>query len=258
MMNGIFEELLSSLPGNMHFSVEFRDSSWIRSETFHMLDKYDVAYTIVDEPLIPPICEVTASFSYIPRHGRGSKPWYYYRYSNEELREWIPKIMEIAKSCETIYGYFNNHFNGYACESALKLLDLLGIISDFQTKVKMRMERSILNIKPPIYDKSKLESYTYISSDDPSILVKFFTDAGRIRRAENISDEDVSFDILSESLVKGKVKDYIVIVDLKNKIIIHNCPDFSRVSVNKQFCKHLVKFFSLMRRKLSVKILRIL
>lgn len=60
----IFEELLSSLPGNMHFSVEFRDSSWIRSETFHMLDKYDVAYTIVDEPLIPPICEYRFIFIY--------------------------------------------------------------------------------------------------------------------------------------------------------------------------------------------------
>ena len=35
------------------FAVEFRHSSWLNSETLK-LEKYQVAYTIVDEPLLPP------------------------------------------------------------------------------------------------------------------------------------------------------------------------------------------------------------
>lgn len=36
------------------YAVEFRNVSWFRDETWELLKDYKVAYTIVDEPLLPP------------------------------------------------------------------------------------------------------------------------------------------------------------------------------------------------------------
>ena len=47
---GLLEDLLDILPGEFMFAIEFRDMSWLRDETFRLLRKYNVAYTIVDEP----------------------------------------------------------------------------------------------------------------------------------------------------------------------------------------------------------------
>jgi len=44
-----FESFLSILPGTARFAVEFRLDSWL-NPTLKMLEKYRVAYTIVDDP----------------------------------------------------------------------------------------------------------------------------------------------------------------------------------------------------------------
>jgi len=59
------EELLEILPSNHEFAVEFRHLSWMKPETFQMLKRYGAAYTIVDEPLLPPETHVTADFAYV-------------------------------------------------------------------------------------------------------------------------------------------------------------------------------------------------
>jgi uncharacterized protein YecE (DUF72 family) len=45
------ESFLSLLPNTPSFAVEFRHSSWLKEETFKLLERHRVAYTIVDEPL---------------------------------------------------------------------------------------------------------------------------------------------------------------------------------------------------------------
>ena len=72
------------LPEDYEFAVEFRDYSWFKDDVWKMLKKYNVAYTIVDEPLLPPEIHVTSDFSYIRWHGRGSRPWYDYHYIDEK------------------------------------------------------------------------------------------------------------------------------------------------------------------------------
>ena len=39
------------------YAVEFRNVTWLLPETvtFRLLEKYGVSYTIVDEPLLPPV-----------------------------------------------------------------------------------------------------------------------------------------------------------------------------------------------------------
>jgi uncharacterized protein YecE (DUF72 family) len=108
----------------------------MRAETWDLLKEYNVAYTNVDEPLLPPEVHLTADFSYFRWHGRGEQPWFDYLYSKGELDEWTPMVEEAAKNVKKVYGYFNNHFHGYAPENCLYLIEKLGLLSEEQKRAK--------------------------------------------------------------------------------------------------------------------------
>jgi len=133
-------EFLALLPENQDFAVEFRHPSWLRDETWSLLREHNVAYTIVDEPLLPPEMVFTAGFSYIRWHGRHRRPWFNYRYSEEELDEWVPRVKEAAEKTEKVYGYFNNHFHAYAPENCVQLLEKMGKATRLQTKVRKTIQ----------------------------------------------------------------------------------------------------------------------
>jgi uncharacterized protein YecE (DUF72 family) len=97
-----------------------------------------VAYAVVDEPLLPSEVHLTTDFAYFRWHGKGKNPWFDYRYSKEELESWVPKIEEAAVQVKKIYGYFNNHFHGYAPENCLQLIEHLGLLSKDQELAKKR------------------------------------------------------------------------------------------------------------------------
>jgi len=130
-----FFELLDPL---FKYAVEFRNLSWMRDETWELLKVYDVAYTIVDEPLLPPEVHLTGDLAYFRWHGRGENPWFDYRYSREELEPWIPKVKEAAEKAKKVVGYFNNHFHGYAPENCLYLIERLGLLTEEQKRAKQR------------------------------------------------------------------------------------------------------------------------
>jgi uncharacterized protein YecE (DUF72 family) len=120
------------------YAVEFRSLSWMRDETWDLLKKFDVAYTNVDEPLLPPEVHLTSDFAYFRWHGRGENPWFDYRYSKDELEVWVPKVEEASRKVKKIVGYFNNHFHGYAPENCLYLIERLGLLSEEQKRLKER------------------------------------------------------------------------------------------------------------------------
>ncbi|MGD8505443.1 MAG: DUF72 domain-containing protein [Candidatus Bathyarchaeota archaeon] len=123
------------------FAVEFRNLSWMREETWRLLKQYKVAYTNVDEPLLPPEVHITADFTYFRWHGRGERPWFNYLYKKEELEPWVPEVLEASKQVKKVYGYFNNHFHGYAPENCLNLMEKLQPLTSQQTKVKSRISK---------------------------------------------------------------------------------------------------------------------
>jgi hypothetical protein len=55
-----------------------------------------------------------------------------------ELGEWVPKVEDAAKNVEKVYGYFNNHFHGYAPENCLYLIEKLGLLSEEQKKAEQK------------------------------------------------------------------------------------------------------------------------
>jgi len=111
----------------------------MRDETWPLLSKYKVAYVNVDEPLLPPDVHLTSDFAYFRWHGRGETPWFDYLYSKEELDEWVPKIEDAANKVKKVYGFFNNHYHGYAPENCLHLVERLGLLSEQQKKAKERI-----------------------------------------------------------------------------------------------------------------------
>ena len=137
------EAFFQLLDSRFRYAVEFRNLTWLLpgTETFKLLEKYQVAYTVVDEPLLPSDVHVTADFTYFRWHGRGENIWFDYRYSLEELEPWVGKVQQTAKVAKNVYGYFNNHYHGYAPENCLQLLERLGLLSLEQKKV---MERGVV------------------------------------------------------------------------------------------------------------------
>jgi len=249
------ERFLALLPRGFRFAVEFRDPSWLRSETWQLLERYNVAYTAVDEPLLPPEMICTTDFAYIRWHGHGRNPWFNYRYSDEELDAWAPRVKEAAEKTKRVFGYFNNHFHGYAPENALELLEKLGKATPTQVKVKERIQAYIAakqtRLTPEELPTSMEEA---LRLQLPRLLLAF-TDRGRIDRAETITQKEFSFVRRSPQLISAQVKEYTVTVDVAAKAIRHSCDDWEKRAPEQEFCKHVVRVFLSLPERMSKEIL---
>jgi uncharacterized protein YecE (DUF72 family) len=138
------EAFLDALPADVSFAVEFRNKSWLgKEDALDLLRGHNVAVTTVDEPLLPPDTTTTADFAFVRWHGHGERPWYNYRYRQAELEGWTKKVEAIATKTKKVYGYFNNHFHGYAVEDSLKMMDLLGNASAAQRKLLEQVTKKI-------------------------------------------------------------------------------------------------------------------
>lgn len=82
----------------------------------------------------------TADFAYFRWHGKGTRPWYNYRYEKEELEPWVSKVKEATEKVKTVYGYFNNHHHGYAVENCLQVLEMSSVLTHEQAEAKNRVE----------------------------------------------------------------------------------------------------------------------
>jgi uncharacterized protein YecE (DUF72 family) len=117
--------------------VEFRNASWISEPIFSFLRDLDISYCSVDEPnlpgLVPPECVATTDMGYVRFHGRNAETWwggdsaqrYNYLYTHQELREWEPKIKQLAASTSETHVFFNNCHAGYAARNAKTMQSVL-------------------------------------------------------------------------------------------------------------------------------------
>jgi uncharacterized protein YecE (DUF72 family) len=125
----------------MRICVEFRHRSWMsdrnRAETVDFLRSYAVPYVCVDMPQgyassVPPVLEATADLSVMRFHGH-SEAWtsrdiyqrFGYLYSEEELRQWVRPLRQLAERASTTHILMNNCYRDYAQRNAQTLIDLL-------------------------------------------------------------------------------------------------------------------------------------
>lgn len=71
-------------------------------------------------------------------------------------------------------------------------------------------------------------------------LLVFFLGQDRLRRALAIRDVDVD---RVDDRVEGRVKAYTIRVDLADKRVVHECPDWERRAGGGLFCKHVGAVF---------------
>ncbi len=250
----LMEDFFKILPTNIRFAVEFRDLSWMRDETWRLLKKYEVAYTIVDEPLLPPEVQMTSKIAYFRWHGKGVRPWYNYRYSINELEPWIPKVQEVADKVETVYGFFNNHYHGYAVENCLQVLEMLGDLTPKQAEAKTTVE-NYLKISTKI-KRPTLEAFVEPKEMTFDNLLNTFLDKPRLKRAQRIKDEELTIQEETLNQIKALIRDYHIVIDLGNCVVLHDCADWSRVLPSKRFCKHIGKLLLSLDKEKASKILK--
>lgn len=119
--------------------IEFRDRGWANEQVFELLRELNFGYCAVDEPplrgLMPPIAPASGPLGYVRLHGRNAEKWwnhqhawerYDYSYSDEELGEWVPRILELESQADAVLVYANNHYRGQSVDAMRKLRALLG------------------------------------------------------------------------------------------------------------------------------------
>jgi uncharacterized protein YecE (DUF72 family) len=109
--------------------VEFRHAAWLddehRDETLAFLERHGLTYVMVDAPrmegrnVLPTVVATTSATAYIRFHGRNAQTWnkrtgsaaerFDHLYSEEELREWVGPLGELAERAEVVYAMFNNN-----------------------------------------------------------------------------------------------------------------------------------------------------
>jgi uncharacterized protein YecE (DUF72 family) len=248
------EEFFKILPSHIKFAVEFRDLSWMKEETWALLEKYGVAYAIVDEPLLPPEVRFTASFAYFRWHGKGVRPWYNYRYNEEELKPWVPKVKEAAEKVKTLYGYFNNHYHGYAVENCLQVLEMLGVLTPEQAEAKNRVEDYLKT--STAFKEHKIEAFVEPSELDFESLLRAFLDADRLKRAKGIKDDELKIEKETDERVEAAIREYHIVIDFETRTILHDCADWSKMLPAKRFCKHIGKLLLSMDIEKATNVLR--
>lgn len=118
---------LDFLPDTVNFAVEFRHTSWDEEDDYDFLKERNTAFVVTDSPKMLPKVQITADFGYVRWHGRNSKLWYNYTYSEDELKKWVPKVEHIVEKTKNSYLHFNNHPRGQAIKNARMFKDLMGI-----------------------------------------------------------------------------------------------------------------------------------
>ena len=123
--------------------VEFRNASWMteenRAETLDFLTTYAVPYTVVDMPQgyrssVPPVLAATSDLSVVRFHGHSDK-WqskdiyerFGYLYGEDELRDWAPKVEQLAEKASEVHVLLNNCYRDYAQRNARQLAELLPV-----------------------------------------------------------------------------------------------------------------------------------
>jgi uncharacterized protein YecE (DUF72 family) len=126
-------------------AIEFRHASWVSEknieQTMTFLKDNRLAYVCVDEPQglnsgLPPVVAVTSEMSVIRFHGRNKIAWerentaasgrFNYLYNEGELKEWQPRIKELADKTRELHVIFNNCYDDKAVRNASQIRLLLG------------------------------------------------------------------------------------------------------------------------------------
>jgi uncharacterized protein YecE (DUF72 family) len=134
------EPFLRRLPSGYAFALEVRNKGWINERFLDVLRKRNVALALIDRPWMTPgdqlmkkLDPITADLAYIrwlgDRKGIEEKTqrWNQVIVNRQREKEmWVPTVDKPLERPVRVYGYFNNHYAGFAPASVALFLEVWG------------------------------------------------------------------------------------------------------------------------------------
>ncbi len=125
------EVFLAGLPRGRRYAVEVRNKSFVNARLLELLRHHGVALALIDHPWFFGVDRLarapdllTAEFAYVRWLGdraaieRRTTRWDRLIVNRtRDMGRWVPAIRGILDRGRTVYGYFNNHYAGYAIGS---------------------------------------------------------------------------------------------------------------------------------------------
>ena len=124
------KKFLLDLPPGFCYALEVRHKSWLAKGSFDQLTELlrsrSVALCLVQHAWMPPLDTITAPFSYIRWLGRREDipddDFSRVRISRDvQLDRWAEQVLRYVRAGLTVYGYFNNHYQGHSPASVRAL-----------------------------------------------------------------------------------------------------------------------------------------
>jgi uncharacterized protein YecE (DUF72 family) len=125
------------LPG-FRLAVELRSPKWLAGDacedTLAVLEDLGLAFVCTDitpdlQWSVPPVVAATADTAVVRFRGRAGTeedPWPWpYRYADDELSAWVPRVEELAASASDIHLVFTNTWRDDAVANAIRMGELL-------------------------------------------------------------------------------------------------------------------------------------
>lgn len=122
-------DLLTVLPDEFSYAVEFRNRGWFTEDVFKLLRENHVALVQVEHPKLSTTTELAADHIYIRWEGdrkvvSGEKGDVELDRSEDNYR-WASQIKELLDSGHEVFGYFSKFYSGYPPADIWQITDLL-------------------------------------------------------------------------------------------------------------------------------------
>ena len=135
---------IAQLPRDFRFAIEFRHAAWHRPQIIRLLEKYRICWVWADtsplnernlapfefQPRTTDFLYVRLLGDYATKYNRDGKQVHRYHkllWKREAaLESWALKIERQLPDVRAIYAYVNNHFEGFAPETAQRFAEKLG------------------------------------------------------------------------------------------------------------------------------------
>jgi uncharacterized protein YecE (DUF72 family) len=131
----VLSDFLEALPPSFRFAVELRHSSWFNDQTAQLLSQTHICWVSIDFPRIPKKIIPTTDFLYIRWIGINNK-YHYHSYErldkNEQLSWWLQNLRQVNPEIQTLYGFFNNDYTGFAAGTCKRFMRLAGLMVEEQ------------------------------------------------------------------------------------------------------------------------------
>ena len=126
----VLSKFLESLPSTYQYAIEFRNASWYNGKTTSLLSQYRVCWVSSEFPNLPKEIILTSNFLYFRWIGVNGM---YQNHTHErvdktnELRWWLKAISPISEQVQTVYGFFNNDYAGFAAGTCKRFKLIAGL-----------------------------------------------------------------------------------------------------------------------------------